>query len=52
MKNKSKKTIEVLEYFDKPKNPEVKIKDKRINFKNLKIRKKVFKKRKYFRESK
>jgi len=52
MKNKSKKTIELLEYFDKPKNLEVKVKDKVINFKNIKIRKKVFKKRKYFKESK
>jgi len=52
MKNKSKKTIELLEYFDKPKNLEVKVKDKVINFKNIKIRKKVFKKKKYFKESK
>ena len=52
MKNKSKKTIELLEYFDKPRNLEVKVKDKVINFKNIKIRKKVFKKKKYFKESK
>ena len=52
MKNKSKKTIELLEYFDKPKNQEVKIKDKSINFKNIKIRKKVFKKKKYFNKTK
>ena len=50
MKNKSKKTIELLKYFDEPQNLE--IKDKGINFKNIKIRKKVFKKKKYFKISK
>ncbi len=52
MKNKSKKTIELLEYFDKTENLEVKVKDKAINFKNIKIRKKAFKKKRYFNKSK
>ena len=52
MKNKSKKTIELLEYFDKPKNTDTKVKDKSINFKNIKIKKKVFKKKKYFNKTK
>ena len=50
MKNKSKKTIELLKYFDEPQNLE--IKDKGINFKNIKIRKKIFKKKKFFKKSK
>ena len=52
MKNKSKKTIELLEYFDKPKNTDTKVKDKSVNFKNIKLRKKPFKKSKYFNKSK
>ena len=52
IKNKSKKTIELLEYFDKSNNLEVKVKDNGINFKNIKIRKKVFKKKRYFNKSK
>ncbi len=52
IKNKSKKTLELIEYFDKPNNLEVKLKDNSINFKNIKIRKKVFKKKRYFNKSK
>ncbi len=52
MKNKSNKTIELLEYFDKSQSHDTKIKDKSINFKKIKIRKKAFKKKKYFNKSK
>ena len=52
MKNKSKKTIEFIEYIEKPKNLDSQGKDKIINFKNIKIRKKTYRKKKYFNKSK
>ena len=52
IKNKSKKTIELIEHFEKIKNLDIQTKDKKINFKNIKIRKKTYKKKKYFNKSK
>tara|TARA_B100000282_G_scaffold243754_1_gene186861 strand:- start:431 stop:1522 length:1092 start_codon:yes stop_codon:yes gene_type:complete len=52
IKNKSKKTIEFIEHFEKPKIIEIQNKEKNINFKNIKIRKKTYRKKKYFRKSK
>ena len=52
IKNKSKKTIDLIEYFEKPKNLDIQTKDKSINFKNIKIRKKTYRKKKYFSKSK
>ena len=52
IKNKSKKTIEFIEHYEKPKNLDIQNKDKSINFKNIKIRKKTYRKKKYFRKSK
>ena len=52
IKNKSKKTIELIEHFEKIKNIDVQTKDKKINFKNIKIRKKTYRKKKYFNKSK
>ena len=52
IKNKSKKTIELIEHFEKIKNLDIQIKDKKINFKNIKIRKKTYRKKKYFNKSK
>jgi len=51
IKNKSKKTIELIEHFEKIKNLDIQTKDKKINFKNIKIRRKTYKK-KYFNKSK
>ena len=47
IKNKSKKTIEFIEYIEKPKKIDVKVKDK-----NIKIKKKTYRKKKYFNKSK
>ena len=52
IKNKSKKTIELIEHFEKIKNLDIQTKDKKINFKNIKIRKKTYRKKKYFNKSK
>jgi len=52
IKNKSKKTIELIEHFEKIKNLDIQTKDKKINFKNIKIRKKAYRKKKYFNKSK
>ena len=52
IKNKSKKTIEFIEYFEKPINLDIQKNDKSINFKNIKIRKKTYRKKKYFNKSK
>jgi len=52
IKNKSKKTIELIEHFEKAKDIDIQSKEKNINFKNIKIRKKTYKKKKYFRKSK
>ena len=52
IKNKSKKTIEFIEYFEKPKILDIQNKEKKINFKNIKIRKKTYRKKKYFTKSK
>ena len=54
IQNKSKKTIELIEYYEKLKNIEVQIKeDKFIEKKeNKKIIKKTFKKKRYFKKTK
>ena len=52
IKNKSKKTIEFIEHFEKPKILDIQNKEKKINFKNIKIRKKTYRKKKYFTKSK
>ena len=52
IKNKSKKTIELIEHFEKIKNLDIQTKNKKINFKNIKIRKKTYRKKKYFNKSK
>ena len=50
MKNKSKKTIELIEYFEKLKKLDMKPKDK--NKSVVKIRKKPYKKKKFYKKSK
>tara|TARA_A100001015_G_scaffold258989_1_gene302595 strand:+ start:90 stop:1868 length:1779 start_codon:yes stop_codon:yes gene_type:complete len=50
IKNKSKKTIELIEYFEKLKNLDVHLKEKSI--KNIKIRKKAYRKKNYYKKSK
>jgi len=54
VKNKSKKTIELIEYYEKLKNLEVQIKEANIIEKkaNKKINKKTYKKKRYFRKTK
>ena len=52
IKNKSKKTIELIEHSEKLKNIVAQNKDKSINFKTIKIRKKTYIKKKYFTKSK
>ena len=53
-KNKSKKTIELIEYYEKLKNLEAQIKEDKIIEKkvNNKTNKKVFKKKRYFKITK
>jgi len=50
IKNKSKKTIELIEYFEKLKNLDDLTKDKKIE--NLKVRKKTYRKRKFYKKTK
>ena len=50
IKNKSKKTIELVENFEKLKNPQIEEKEKKI--KNIKTRKKIFKKKNFYKKSK
>tara|TARA_B100000989_G_scaffold38072_1_gene24117 strand:+ start:2326 stop:4098 length:1773 start_codon:yes stop_codon:yes gene_type:complete len=50
IKNKSKKTIELIEYFEKLKNLDDLIKNKKIN--NIKARKKTYRKRKFYKKTK
>ena len=50
MKNKSKKTIELIEYFEKLKKLDMKTKDK--NKSAVKIRKKPYKKKKFYKKTK
>ena len=50
IKNKSKKTIELIEYFEKLKNLDDFTKDKKII--NLKKRKKTYRKRKFYKKTK
>jgi len=49
-KNKSKKTIELIEYFEKLKNLETIIKEKNIS--KVKIKKKTYRKKKFYKKSK
>ena len=50
IKNKSKKTLELIEYFEKLKNLEELVKNKKIN--NIKMRKKTYRKRKFYKKTK
>ena len=50
LKNKSKKTIELIEYFEKIKIQSKKDVNKKVN--NIKIRKKTYRKRKFYKKSK
>ena len=50
IKNKSKKTIELVEYFEKLKNLETLAKEKTST--NIKIKKKKYRKKKFFKKSK
>ncbi len=50
IKNKSKKTIELIEYFEKLKNLNDLIKDKKIT--DIKKRKKTFRKKKFYKKTK
>ena len=50
IKNKSKKTIELIEYFEKLKNPDFQLKEK--NIKIIKTRKKTYRKKNYYKKSK
>ena len=50
IKNKSKKTLELIEYFEKLKNLEELVKNKKIN--NTKMRKKTYRKRKFYKKTK
>jgi len=54
IKNKSKKTIELVEYYEKLKNLEIQIKEDKItdNKVNKKINKKTYKKKKYYKKTK
>ncbi len=53
VQNKSKKTIELLEYYEKLKNIEIRNKDNKIiEKKGKKIYKKTFKKKKYYKKTK
>ena len=50
IKNKSKKTIELIEYYKKLKNLDDLIKDKKVI--NVKKRKKTYRKRKFYKKTK
>ena len=50
IKNKSKKTIELIEYFEKLKNLETLIKEKSST--KVKIKKKKYRKKKFYKKSK
>ena len=50
IKNKSKKTIELLENFEKLNNLQIQEKEKKI--KNIKVRKKTFRKKNFYKKSK
>ena len=50
IKNRSKKTIELIEYFEKLKNLETLVKEKTST--NIKIKKKKYRKKKFFKKSK
>ena len=50
IKNKSKKTIELLENFEKLNNLQIQEKEKKI--KNIKVRKRTFRKKNYYKKSK
>ncbi len=53
IKNKSKKTIELVEYYEKLKNLDIQIKeDKFIEKKNKIIKKKTYKKKRYYKKAK
>ena len=54
IKNKSKKTIELIEYYEKLKNLEIQNKENKISEKkeNKKINKKTYKKKKYYKKTK
>ncbi len=50
IKNKSKKTLELIEYFEKLKNLEDLVKNKKIT--DIKMRKKTYRKRKFYKKTK
>ena len=50
IKNKSKKTIELIEYFEKLKNLDIQLKDKSVKI--IKTRKKSYRKKNYYKKSK
>ena len=54
IKNKSKKTIELIEYYEKLKNLEIQIKESKLAEKKekKKINKKTYKKKRYFKKTK
>ncbi len=54
IKNKSKKTIELIEYYEKLKNLDTQNKESKLaeNKKNNKINKKTYKKKRYFKKTK
>ena len=54
IKNKSKKTIELIEYYEKLKNLEIRNKENKILEKKAhkKINKKTYKKKKYYKKTK
>ncbi len=54
IKNKSKKTIELIEYYEKLKNLEIQIREDKIIEKkgNKKINKKIYKKKRFFKKTK
>ena len=54
IKNKSKKTLELIEYYEKLKNLEIQNKENKISEKkeNKKISKKTYKKKKYYKKTK
>ena len=53
IKNKSKKTIELVEYYEKLKNLDIQIKEDKVTEKkgNKKINKKTHKKKRYFKKN-
>ena len=54
VKNKSKKTIELVEYYEKLKNLEIQAKENKITEKKggKKISKKIYKKKRFFKKTK